>query len=97
MLFWKEHKDDTKCMHYSRSRYVKVINEDGTSITTKVVVKQLCYIPITPRLKRLFVFEEMVQQMMWHKEGIHDNEDPNIMLHPADIGIGKVVQGGVCS
>jgi hypothetical protein len=39
MLFWKEHKDDTECMHCDRSRYVKLINEDGTSVTTKVVVK----------------------------------------------------------
>jgi hypothetical protein len=39
MMFWKEHKDDTECMHYGRSRYVKVINEDGASVTTKVVVK----------------------------------------------------------
>jgi hypothetical protein len=39
MLFWKEHKDDTECMHCGRSRYVKVINEDGASVTTKVVVK----------------------------------------------------------
>jgi hypothetical protein len=23
MLFWKEHKDDTKCMHYGWSKYVK--------------------------------------------------------------------------
>jgi hypothetical protein len=29
-------------MHYSRSRYVKVINEDEASVTTKAVVKQLC-------------------------------------------------------
>jgi hypothetical protein len=29
MLFCKEHKDHTECMHYGRSRYVKVINEDG--------------------------------------------------------------------
>jgi hypothetical protein len=35
MLFWKEHKDDTECMHCSRSRYVKVVNEDGASITKK--------------------------------------------------------------
>jgi hypothetical protein len=41
LLFWKEHKDDTECMHCGRFRYVKVINEDGTIITTKVVVKQL--------------------------------------------------------
>jgi hypothetical protein len=39
MLFWKEHKDDTECMHCGRSRYVKVTNEDGASVTTKVAVK----------------------------------------------------------
>jgi hypothetical protein len=38
MLFWKEHQDDIKCMHCSRSRYVKVVNEDGASATTKVVM-----------------------------------------------------------
>jgi hypothetical protein len=51
MLFWKEHKDDTDCMHCGRSRYVEVVNEDEASITTKVAVKHLCYMPITPRLK----------------------------------------------
>jgi hypothetical protein len=84
MLFWKEHKDGTECMYYSRSRYVKVINEDGASITTKVVVKQLCYIPITPKLKRLFLCEETTQQMRWHKKGICDNEDVDIMSLPVD-------------
>jgi hypothetical protein len=39
MLFWKEHKDDTECMHCGRSRYVKVRNEDGVSVTKKVVTK----------------------------------------------------------
>jgi hypothetical protein len=39
MLFWKEHKEDTKCMHCGRSRYMKVINEDGVSVTTKVAIK----------------------------------------------------------
>jgi hypothetical protein len=84
MLFWKEHKDDTECMHCGRSRYVKVINEDGASVTTKVVIKQLSYIPIMPRLKRLFLCEETVQLMRWHKEGIRDSEDANIMSHHAD-------------
>jgi hypothetical protein len=41
MLFWKKHKDDTECMHCGRSRYEKVVNEDGASVTTKVTVKQL--------------------------------------------------------
>jgi hypothetical protein len=85
MLFWKEHKDAVEYMHCSRSRYVKVINKDGASATTKVTVKQLRYIPITPRLKRLFLCEEIMQQMRWHKEGIRDSKDANIMLHPANV------------
>jgi hypothetical protein len=58
--------------------------EDGTSVTTKVVVEQLHYVPIMPRLKQLFLCEETVQQMWWHKEGIHDSEDVDIMSHPVD-------------
>jgi hypothetical protein len=58
MLFWKEHKDNTECMHCGRSRYMKVLNEDETSVTTKMVVKHLCYIPITPKLKRLLLCKE---------------------------------------
>jgi hypothetical protein len=84
MLFWKEHKDNTECMHCDRYRYVKMINEDGAPITTKVVVKQLYYIPITLRLKLLFLCEETTQQMMWHKEGICDSEDTDIMSHPVN-------------
>jgi hypothetical protein len=85
MLFWKEQKDDTKYMHYSRSRYVKVVNEDGASVTTKVVVKQLCYMPVTPRLKWLYLSEEIAKQLRRHKEGKCDSEDPDIMSHPANI------------
>jgi hypothetical protein len=72
MLFWKEHKDDTKYMHGSRSRYVKMINKDEASITTKVAVK-----PLRDS-------EEMTQQMRWHKEAICDSEDANIMSDSAD-------------
>jgi hypothetical protein len=84
MLFWKERKDNTECIHGGTSRYVKVINEDGVSVTTKVAVKQLHYIPITPRLKRLFLCKETAQLMRWHNEGIRDSEDPDIMLHCTD-------------
>jgi hypothetical protein len=63
---------------------VKVINEAGAFVTIKVAVKQLRYIPITPRLKWFFMYEEMLQQIRWHKEGIHDSEDANIMSHLVD-------------
>jgi hypothetical protein len=71
-------------MHCSRSRYVKVINEDGAHVTTKVVVKQLRYMPITLRLKWLYLSEETAKYMRRHKEGKRDSEDPNIMSHPAN-------------
>jgi hypothetical protein len=71
-------------MHYDRSRYVKVVNKDGSSVTTKVVVKQPRYMPITPRLKWLYLSEETTKHVRWHKEGKHDSEDPDIMSHPAD-------------
>jgi hypothetical protein len=83
--FWKKHKDDTECMHCGRSRYMRVVNEDGVSVTTRVTVKQLCYTPIMPRLKQLFLCEEMTQQMRWREQGIRDSEDVNIMLHPTDV------------
>jgi hypothetical protein len=38
MLFCKQHKDDTECMHYCRSRYMKMVNKDGASVITKVAV-----------------------------------------------------------
>jgi hypothetical protein len=84
MLFWKENKNDTECMHCGKSRYVKVINKDGASVPTKVAVKQLCYMPITLRLKWLYLSKETAKQMRWHKEGKHDSEDPDIMSHHAN-------------
>jgi hypothetical protein len=71
-------------MHYGRSKNVKVVNKDGASVTIEVVLKQLRYMPITPRLKRLYLSEETMKQMRWHKEGKHDSEDLDIMSHPAD-------------
>jgi hypothetical protein len=63
---------------------VKVANEDRASVSTKVVVKQLRYMPITLRLKRFYLSEETVKQMRWHKEGKHDSEDPSIMSYLVD-------------
>jgi hypothetical protein len=29
MLFYKEHKDETKCLKCGKSRFVEVVNKDG--------------------------------------------------------------------
>jgi len=84
MLFWKEHENDTHCMHCNASRYVEVVSDDGEQVTTKVSVKQLWYMPITPRLKRLYLSQETAKQMRWHSEGKRESEDKDIMVHPSD-------------
>ena len=66
MLFWKEHENTTHCIHCSKSRYAVVLDEDGNEVTRKVPMKQLRYMPITPRLKRLFLNQETTKQMRWH-------------------------------
>jgi hypothetical protein len=84
MLFWKEYEAATHCQKCGKSIYVEVLKEDGATFATKVAVKQLQYMPITPRLKRLFLTPETVKLMLWHKEGEREIQDPDIMMHPSD-------------
>jgi hypothetical protein len=51
ILFWKEHKEESKCLKYGKPRYVKVVNDDGEMVATEVAHKKICYMPIAPRLK----------------------------------------------
>jgi hypothetical protein len=39
-------------MYYDRSKYVKVVNKDGVSVTTTTMTKQLHYMPITPSIRK---------------------------------------------
>jgi hypothetical protein len=50
-FFLKEHKEENKCLKCGKSRYVEVVNDDGEMMTTEVAHKQLCYMPVAPRLK----------------------------------------------
>jgi hypothetical protein len=54
-MFYKEHKNEMKCLKCGKSRFVELINEDREKVTTKVAHKQLRYMPLTPRIKRLFL------------------------------------------
>jgi hypothetical protein len=63
-------------------RYVEVV-------TTEVAQKQVCYMPITPRLKRMFVSERTTIHMWWHKDGERENKD--VMVHPSDSGAWKAL------
>jgi hypothetical protein len=51
MLFWKEHINKKKCLKCGKSRFIEVLNDDGEDVMIEIVYKQLCYMPLTPRLK----------------------------------------------
>jgi hypothetical protein len=74
MLFYKEHKDEMKCLKCGKSRFIEVINEDSEKVMMKVAHKQHCYMPLTPRMKLLFLSKETARHMGWHKEGVCKND-----------------------
>jgi hypothetical protein len=47
---------------------------------TKVVHKQLRYMPLTPRVKHLFLLRKTTMRMRWHKDRM-DKQD-GLMMHP---------------
>jgi hypothetical protein len=51
MLFYKEHKNETKYLKCGKSRFVKVVYEDSEKVTMKVTYKQLHYMPLMPWMK----------------------------------------------
>jgi hypothetical protein len=81
MFFYKEYKDGAKCLKCGKSRFVEVVNEDGEKVTMKVAHKQLCYMPLMPRMKWLFLSKKTDRHMRWHKKGVHENDQ--VMVHPS--------------
>jgi hypothetical protein len=88
MLFYKEHKDETKWLKCGKSRFVEVINEDGEKVTTKVAYKQLRYMPLMPWMKPLFLSKKTTRHMRWHKEGVRDNDQ--VMVHRLIVRHGRL-------
>jgi hypothetical protein len=82
MLFYKEHKNEVKCLRCGKSRFIEVIDEDGEKVMSKVAHKQLCYMPLTPRMKQLFLSRKTTRHMRWYKEGVRENDQ--VMVHLFD-------------
>jgi hypothetical protein len=47
---------------------VELVNEEGENVVTKVAHKQLWYMPLTPRVKHLFLSRKTAMHMRWHKD-----------------------------
>ncbi|XP_047326651.1 uncharacterized protein LOC124930343 [Impatiens glandulifera] len=74
MLFWKTDSDDELCKFCELPMY------KGNGYKRKPY-KQLFYLPLTPRLQRLYASNMTAAHMTWHAH--HCTED-GIMCHPSD-------------
>jgi hypothetical protein len=61
---------------------VELVNEDREKVVTKIAQKQLQYMPLTPRVKRLFVSRKTAMHMRWHKD--HTDIQDGLMVHLSD-------------
>jgi hypothetical protein len=88
MLFMTEHAGEKKCLKCGQSRFVEVVNDEGDKVMTYVADKQVCYLPLTPRVKRLFLSKNPAMHMRWHKEGVCENDE--VIVHPSDGMLGRL-------
>ncbi|XP_078165263.1 uncharacterized protein LOC144559972 [Carex rostrata] len=79
MLYYNDREDKTSCDVCHTPRY----NPMGSNTNAKPVAqKTLRYLPITPRMQKMYMTHFNAVQMRWHKEDFR--EKPGIMVHPAD-------------
>ncbi len=79
MLYWKDNENDRECKFCNEPRYLP--RKIGMGKHKDVPVKRMFYLPITPRLKRLYASTETAAQMRWH----HQNRSTSgVLRHPSD-------------
>ena len=76
MLYWKEDIDRSQCKFCGLGRYEKKkSNGKGVPFT------RLHYLPIIPRLQRLYSSYATAEHMRWHSERVREE---GVLCHPAD-------------
>ncbi|CAH9094322.1 unnamed protein product [Cuscuta epithymum] len=81
MLFWKDDKDLHHCKFCGEERY-KMQKGIGDGVTHKLTaVTTLRYLPLAPRLQRLYASVVTASEMSWHKN--HGSQE-GMMCHPSD-------------
>jgi hypothetical protein len=82
ILFRKEHEHAKFCPKCKSSRYLEVDSDDSQKRQPTIPMKILWYLPFLLRIQRLYITEESVKWMTWHKNGKRYN--PDKMVHPSD-------------
>jgi hypothetical protein len=87
MIYYKQDEHKDRCDFCNESRYV-VTKPAGQGRKRKPIpCKVLCYLPIIPRLQRMFMEAKTAIHMCWHKARTRAN--PNVMVHPSDGDVWK--------
>ena len=89
ILYRKEYANLHRCPSCKTSRYKRITNEEnchddedeGGGVVKGLPAKVAWYLPIVPRLKRLFANKKEANLMRWHSEG---RKEDGMMRHPAD-------------
>ncbi|KAG8369017.1 hypothetical protein BUALT_Bualt15G0106500 [Buddleja alternifolia] len=80
MLFWKDDEDLQECKVCHHPRF-KPRKRGGKKKHKSIPFKQLSYLPLTPRLQRLYTSQTTAEHMRWHKE---DPGEEGKLCHPRD-------------
>ncbi|XP_060177962.1 uncharacterized protein LOC132607901 [Lycium barbarum] len=75
MLYYKGDNSLEFCKFCGRARFKR------TRSGKRVVVKAMHYLPLTPRLKRLYASNSSAPHMRWHSE---NRRPPGVICHPLD-------------
>ena len=78
-------------MKCKSSRFLEVDSGDGQKRQLVIPVKILWYLPFIPRIQRLYMTEDSVKQMTWHKNGRRYN--PEKLVHPSNGEVHLVDEG----
>jgi hypothetical protein len=83
IIYLKEYAELQKCPVCNTSRYKGATNQDDDDdeATKGAPAKVVWYLPVLPRLKRLFGNKKEAKLMRWHEEG---RTDDGVLRHPAD-------------
>jgi len=79
MLYYKDDSELTECKFYGLPRYMP--DKGQNKRYKKVSVKRMFYLPIIPRLQRLYASMDSARQMRWHHE---NKQDDDLLRHPSD-------------
>ena len=79
ILYYGKDEGRRKCYKCDHPRYKPV--KQGTEKRTDISYKYMHYLPITPRLQRLYMSKDTSKHMTWHHEY---RREPGVLSHPSD-------------